>query len=307
MARNEMNGNGNGQVPGGSADGAAGDAPAPATPRLASTVLLVRDSVHGIELYVQERVSTMKFAANMTVFPGGGVDARDFPGDVDGDGHDSPRLNWSGHDPQWWANRFNVAPATARALVCAAVRETFEETGTLLATDATGETVADSGRFHAQRKAMESHELAFSDFMAAENLGLRSDLLRPWSNWVTPEKFPTRFDTFFFLAAQPEGQIADGVDRTGAIGTSAFETNLLSKDMYYFLVDMYESQGFAAGFEATGRYVENSILDSILRRMQIYRWVMLGSCVAVVVGVAGAQMNVIYEMKTAMTTYYGSR
>ncbi|MFZ3120175.1 MAG: hypothetical protein WA159_17890 [Variovorax sp.] len=102
-------------------------------------------------------------------------------------------------------------------------------------------------------------------------------------------------------------QIADGVDRTGAIGTSAFETNLLSKDMYYFLVDMYESQGFAAGFEATGRYVENSILDSILRRMQIYRWVMLGSCVAVVVGVAGAQMNVIYEMKTAMTTYYGSR
>ena len=226
MTRNEMNGNGNGQVPGGSADGAAGDAPAPATPRLASTVLLVRDSVHGIELYVQERVSTMKFAANMTVFPGGGVDARDFPGDVDGDGHDSPRLNWSGHDPQWWADRFNVAPATARALVCAAVRETFEETGTLLATDATGETVADSGRFHAQRKAMESHELAFSDFMAAENLGLRSDLLRPWSNWVTPEKFPTRFDTFFFLAAQPEGQIADG-DTSEAASTGWFRPTVL--------------------------------------------------------------------------------
>ena len=168
MARNEMNGNGNGQVPGGSADGAAGDAPAPATPRLASTVLLVRDSVHGIELYVQERVSTMKFAANMTVFPGGGVDARDFPGDVDGDGHDSPRLTWSGHAPQWWAEKFGVAPATARALVCAAVRETFEETGTLLAADASGATVVDSGRFHAQRKALESHELAFSDFMADE-------------------------------------------------------------------------------------------------------------------------------------------
>ena len=210
----------------GNAEKTAAGQGVPPTPRLASTVLLVRDSLHGIELYVQERVSTMKFAPNMTVFPGGGVDARDFPGDVDGDGHDSPRLTWSGHAPQWWAEKFGVAPATARALVCAAVRETFEETGTLLAADASGATVVDSGRFHAQRKALESHELAFSDFMAAENLGLRSDLLRPWSNWVTPEKFPTRFDTFFFLAAQPEGQIADG-DTSEAASTGWFRPTVL--------------------------------------------------------------------------------
>ncbi|MFD5867342.1 NUDIX hydrolase [Corynebacterium sp. NPDC060344] len=198
----------------------------PPTPRLASTVLLVRDSLHGIELYVQERVSTMRFAANMTVFPGGGVDARDFPGDLDGDGHDSPRLNWSGHPPQWWADAFDVAPATARALVCAAVRETFEETGTLLATDASGGTIADSGRFHAQRKAMESHELAFSDFLADNGLWLRSDLLRPWSNWVTPENFPTRYDTYFFLAAHPPGQTADG-DTSEASSTGWFRPTAL--------------------------------------------------------------------------------
>lgn len=198
----------------------------PATPRLASTVLLVRDSVHGIEVYVQERVSTMKFAANMTVFPGGGVDARDFPGDVDGDGHDSPSLAWSGHPPQWWAEAFDVAPATARALVCAAVRETFEETGTLLAADPSGDVVVDSGRFHAQRKALESHELSFSDFMADEGLCLRSDLLRPWSNWVTPEGMPTRYDTYFFLAAQPEGQIADG-DTPEASSTGWFRPTAL--------------------------------------------------------------------------------
>lgn len=193
----------------------------PATPRLASTVLLMRDSVHGIELYVQERVSTMKFAANMTVFPGGGVDARDFPGDVDGDGHDSPTLRWSGHSPEWWAEKFHVTPATARALVCAAVRETFEETGTLLAEDADGRPVADSSNYHAQRKALESKELAFSDFMHDENLGVRSDLVRPWGNWVTPESFPVRFDTFFFVAAQPEGQIADG-DTSEASSTGWF-------------------------------------------------------------------------------------
>lgn len=203
-----------------------GNQSAAPTPRLASTVLLVRDSVHGIEMYVQERVPTMRFAANMTVFPGGGVDPRDFPGDVDGDGHDSPRLSWSGHAPEWWSEKFRVAPATARALVCAAVRETFEETGTLLAADAAGSTVVDSGRFHAQRKALESHELAFSDFLAAEGLGLRSDLLRPWSNWVTPETFPTRFDTYFFLAAQPEGQIADG-DTSEASSTGWFRPTVL--------------------------------------------------------------------------------
>ena len=116
----------------------------PATPRLASTVLLMRDSVHGIELYVQERVSTMKFAANMTVFPGGGVDARDFPGDVDGDGHDSPTLRWSGHSPEWWAEKFHVTPATARALVCAALAD-----GTALAAPSCPERVKGARCAHA--------------------------------------------------------------------------------------------------------------------------------------------------------------
>lgn len=199
----------------------SGSAKTPATPRLASTVLLLRDSLFGLEVYVQERVSTMRFAANMTVYPGGGVDSRDFPGDIDGDGHDSPELEWSGYSPEWWAERLNVTPATARALVCAAVRETFEETGTLLASDTEGNIVTDSSKYHEQRKALESHELSFSDFMAAEGLAVRADLLRPWANWVTPPKNPVRYDTFFFLAAQPEGQIADG-DTSEASSTGWF-------------------------------------------------------------------------------------
>lgn len=191
------------------------------TPRLASSVLLLRDTVHGLEVYVQERVSTMRFAANMTVFPGGGVDARDFPGDIDGDGHASPRLTWVGSTPDRWGDRLGVAPATARALVCAAVRETFEETGTLLVSDTSGEVIMDSSRYHAERKAMEAHELSFSDFMANEGLSVRSDLLRPWSNWVTPEGNPVRYDTYFFLAAQPQGQEADG-DTSEASSTGWF-------------------------------------------------------------------------------------
>ena len=73
----------------------------PTGERRASTVLLLRDTVWGMEVYVQERASTMVHYPEMTVFPGGGVDQRDLPGDVDGDGVDSPELRWVGHDTSW--------------------------------------------------------------------------------------------------------------------------------------------------------------------------------------------------------------
>lgn len=102
-------------------------------------------------------------------------------------------------------------------------------------------------------------------------------------------------------------EINEGVNQTGAIGTSAFDTNLLSPEMYFFLVDMHESKGFAEGFEATGRYVEGTILDQILKRMTVYRWALLLLAMGSVLGVLGTQMSVIYEMKDTMMTYYGSR
>lgn len=83
----------------------------PVEPRHASTVILLRDTLSGPEVYVQERASTMAFCAEMTVFPGGGVDARDMPGDVDGDGVDSPDVRWSGPDVRWWAHRLRKDPA----------------------------------------------------------------------------------------------------------------------------------------------------------------------------------------------------
>lgn len=185
----------------------------PVQPRHASTVILLRDTLSGIEAYVQERASTMAFCAEMTVFPGGGVDSRDMPGDVDGDGHDSPGLHWQGPDVDWWAERLQKPRSMARALVCAAVRETFEESGTLLASQmdpdpsgGTGPVVADTKVFEEQRKLMEAHRLSFSDFMNDNSLVLRADMLRPWANWVTPPEQPIRYDTAFFVAAMPEGQ-----------------------------------------------------------------------------------------------------
>lgn len=199
---------------------------APVEPRRASTVMLLRDTLSGPEVYVQERASTMRFCAEMTVFPGGGVDSRDMPGDVDGDGVRSPEIGWQGPSTRWWAERLRTTPQMAQALVCAAVRETFEETGTLLAGREDGTVVADTSEYLPFRADLENHRLAFTEFMDRHGLVLRGDLLRPWANWVTPPEQPIRYDTAFFVASMPEGQAAHG-DTREATSTGWFRPGTL--------------------------------------------------------------------------------
>lgn len=167
----------------------------PAVPRPAATVLLVRDAP-GLQVFLQRRVAGMAFAGGMTVFPGGGVDAADVAGGVP----------WSGPGPEWWAERFAADPDRATALVLAAVRETFEECGVLLAAGPGGEPamVPDGARADlvARRRTL-------ADVLGAAGLVLRADLLAPWARWITPEESPRRYDTAFFVAAVPAGQAAD--------------------------------------------------------------------------------------------------
>ncbi|GAB3915097.1 hypothetical protein GCM10029964_127720 [Kibdelosporangium lantanae] len=95
----------------------------PVTPKDAATVVLLRDTDTGVEAFLLRRVMGMAFAGGMTVFPGGGVDKRDA----------DTAIAWTGPSAAWWAERFSCDVPLARALVCAAVRETFEESGVLLA------------------------------------------------------------------------------------------------------------------------------------------------------------------------------
>ncbi|ANS27442.1 hypothetical protein R1CP_13680 [Rhodococcus opacus] len=174
-------------------------------PKDASTVILIRDAAadvaaSGIEVFLLRRVKGMAFAGGMTVFPGGGVDPSDAEAEVD----------WAGPSVDWWAGRFSTDAARAKALVCAAVRETFEECGVLLAGPSADTVVADTSRYAQSRTQLEKRELSFSDFLKRENLVLRADLLRPWANWITPVGEGRRYDTRFFVAAAPHGQIADG-------------------------------------------------------------------------------------------------
>jgi 8-oxo-dGTP pyrophosphatase MutT (NUDIX family) len=173
----------------------------PAVPRDAATVALIRDTGAGIEAFLQRRVVGMAFAGGMTVFPGGGVDRRDADTSV----------AWAGPEPAWWGRCFNCDPALATALVCAAVRETFEESGVLLAGPDATSVVADTAPYADARKALVDRDVSLAQFLAEANLVLRADLLRPWAHWVTPAEEPRRYDTRFFVAALPEGQRADGV------------------------------------------------------------------------------------------------
>jgi 8-oxo-dGTP pyrophosphatase MutT (NUDIX family) len=173
------------------------------TPRPAATIMLLRDTAGGLEIFLIQRDSGMEFAPQATVFPGGGVDDRDRNADI----------GWHGPEPAWWAQRMGVAEDLALALVCAAVRETFEECGVLLAGPPDGgrAIVSDATAFHGARAELISKALSFSEFLRRENLVLRADLLRPWANWVTPPSgHMRRYDTHFFVAALPEGQHADG-------------------------------------------------------------------------------------------------
>jgi len=175
----------------------SGQAP-PVTPRDAATVMLLREGGAGFEVYMLRRKPTLAFAPGAYVFPGGSVDLRDADEQVD----------WAGPDAARWGELLGAPPELARALVCAAVRETFEESGVLLAGPTADSVVADTTGedWEADRQGLLDRSLSLAGLMARRELVLRSDLLRPWARWITPAAEPRRFDARFFAAALPPGQ-----------------------------------------------------------------------------------------------------
>ncbi len=144
------------------------------------------------------RKPSMAFAPGAYVFPGGSVDQRDADEEV----------AWAGPDAGYWGQVFDAPPELARALVCAAVRETFEESGVLLAGPSAGSVVKDTtgADWEEDRQALLDRSLSLAELLARRDLILRSDLLRPWSRWITPAVERRRFDARFFAAALPAGQ-----------------------------------------------------------------------------------------------------
>lgn len=150
--------------------------------------MLLRDGAAGIETWLLNRVPQMAFAAGVSVFPGGRVE----PADAD--------LPWAGRPARELAVRFGCDEGLARALVGAAARETFEETGVLLTSPP-----GDLGDVSAD---VEAGRVGFGDVLRAHGLAVDADAVRPWARWVTPEGEVRRYDTRFFVAALPDGATA---------------------------------------------------------------------------------------------------
>jgi 8-oxo-dGTP pyrophosphatase MutT (NUDIX family) len=138
-----------------------------ATPRLAATLILLRDDDNGLEVMLVERTGTASFAAGKFVFPGGTVDAADAG--------------------------LATSDAADAVLRVAAIRETWEECGLLLA-EGTVPPVSPGADFGA--------------LVRDAGLRLSVDALLPFAHWITPPHAPKRFDTHFFVAPAPHGQTA---------------------------------------------------------------------------------------------------
>lgn len=173
--------------------------PAHAAPRLAATLLLIRDDP--FDVLMVRRHSRAVFASAL-VFPGGAVD----PGDC---------------DDAWLALVTGAEGLSARdrAIRIAAARETYEEVALSLAVDPEGiprrlrggnEQTAEGDRVREDEKAPTPS--AFRDAVAAADAHLELAELVPFGHWITPEGEPRRFDTHFLIAAAPEGQeaVSDG-------------------------------------------------------------------------------------------------
>lgn len=173
-------------------------------PRRAATVMLLRDEPAGADptgpsVHMLRRRTSMAFAGGAYAYPGGGVDPRD----------DDHLVGWAGPSLESWATRLGVdTAAEAQAVVCAAVRETYEEAGVLLAGPTAHTVVSDTtgADWEADREALVARELSFAGFLERRGLILRSDLLAAWARWITPAFEPRRYDTWFFVAVLPEGQ-----------------------------------------------------------------------------------------------------
>jgi 8-oxo-dGTP pyrophosphatase MutT (NUDIX family) len=161
-------------------------------PRPAATALILRDRAHGLEVFMVVRHHQIEFASGALVFPGGKVDSEDANADWD-------RLT------AWPPGGLD------RAFAIAALRETFEEAGILIAR---GRGAPDLLSAALARRIVAAHRggahrARFIDVIGSANLELATDLLVRFAHWITPIGLPKRYDTHFFIVAAP-------VDQTGA-------------------------------------------------------------------------------------------
>lgn len=183
----------------------------PATPLPAATVILLRDGPVSPEVLMLRRHGKSEFLPDTYVFPGGRVEESDFElaDRVSG-------LSGAAAAARLGGGR---SPREALAFVVAAIRETFEESGILLARRRGAHALVDAATADSlahHRLGVQEGATPFREIVLAGDLELAGDGLAAHGHWITPEMVPQRFDTLFFTAVAPAGQLAahDGIEAT---------------------------------------------------------------------------------------------
>ena len=167
----------------------------PAPLRPAATILLLRDGAEGLEVLMTRRSDTASFAPGAYVFPGGGIDASDAAAHA-------------------LADRRPTQGDTQLTQAIAAIRESFEELGVLLARDAEGAPVSPDALAAMDRSTADGTE-PFAAQCAASGLRIAADQVFTFAHWMTDRDLPRRFDVPFLVARMPEGQqpVADETEQ----------------------------------------------------------------------------------------------
>lgn len=181
----------------------------PAETRLAATILLLRDGPEQLEVFMVERHHQIDFAEGALVFPGGKTEASDA----------TPELLTFCNGPETESSN----ESTVRI---AAIRETFEECGVLLARPRGSTALVDGPRLEdiarQYRDPLQAGDCTMLDLVRSEELELAFDLLVHFAHWITPDFMPKRFDTHFFLVPAPPDQLAvhDGSESVDSLWTT---------------------------------------------------------------------------------------
>ncbi len=186
-----------------------------AVARPAATILLLRDGPKGLEVFMVVRHHAIDFASGALVFPGGRVEDSD----------------------QVLADRLG-----GTAFQLAAIRETFEECGVLLARAQGSADIIDAAALlrveNEHRAALNAGSVEFGTILDAHALAPATDLLVHYAHWITPANQPKRYDTHFFLAEAPAAHVAvhDGHESVDSIWISPRDALTGTEEGRYKLV-----------------------------------------------------------------------
>ncbi len=182
-------------------------------------MVLLRDSPNGLETWLGYRPGSSPLG--VLAFPGGSLDASD-----------DDALGWLGPSPQHWAEQMGTEDVgLARRHVVGAIRELFEETGVLLAGPDVSTTVEGTAtsEWMKVREAVASQEKTFTEVLAQRGLSLRTDLLKPLVNWLSPDFAHHRFNTRYFAATVPMNQQPTLLGSKGVWGRWVCATKIIAE------------------------------------------------------------------------------